>query len=406
MAETVIEIRGKRLGVRGKAAKPIKLSEIKKTSLKRLKTGLSEVDRVLGRGLVPGSVILLAGDPGIGKSTLLTQIMAKSGGLYVAGEESAEQIKIRTERLQLKTDKFLVLPETNVEAIISTIQQFNNSNNLNIVVVDSIQSMTTEDLTGTAGSIGQVRESANKFLQSAKRTKIPVFLVGHITKSGVIAGPKVLEHLVDVVLYLEGDKKYNFRILRAYKNRFGSIDEVGIFEMTQKGLIQITDPSNLFLKQKVKKAPGSVVVSVLQGLRPMLVEIQALAVPTNLVVPRRLASGIAVQRVHLLCAVLQKTSRLPLNKYDIYLNVAGGLRIDEPAVDLGICVAIASSLKNQTISQDTVFIGEVGLLGEIRDVNQLEKRVREARKLGFKQTITPEKYHSINDVIHRFLKTS
>jgi len=402
MAETVLEVRAGEQKSRRKAVKPLRLSEIKKRKLERIKTGILEFDRVLGGGIVPGSVVLLAGEPGIGKSTLITQILAKVGGLYVSGEESAEQIKIRTERLKVKEDKFLVLPETNVESIISAIQQFSH---LIMVIIDSIQTMTTEDLTGTAGSIGQVRESANKLLKIAKKTNIPIFLIGHITKSGNIAGPKVLEHLVDVVLYLEGDKKYNFRILRAHKNRFGATDEVGVFEMRDCGMSEISDPSKLFLAQRVEKVSGSAIVSVLQGNRPVLVEVQALVVPTSLVIPRRVANGVSFQRLQLLCAVLQKRCRLPLNRFDVYLNVAGGLKVDEPAADLGICVAIVSSLKNKLISKETVFIGEVGLLGEIRNVGQLEKRIKEARKLGFKKAITTEKHRSITEVIHNILKT-
>jgi len=402
MAETVLEVRAGEQKSRRKAVKPLRLSEIKKRKLERIKTGILEFDRVLGGGIVPGSVVLLAGEPGIGKSTLITQILAKVGGLYVSGEESAEQIKIRTERLKVKEDKFLVLPETNVESIISAIQQFSH---LIMVIIDSIQTMTTEDLTGTAGSIGQVRGSANKLLKIAKKTNIPIFLIGHITKSGNIAGPKVLEHLVDVVLYLEGDKKYNFRILRAHKNRFGATDEVGVFEMRDCGMSEISDPSKLFLAQRVEKVSGSAIVSVLQGNRPVLVEVQALVVPTSLVIPRRVANGVSFQRLQLLCAVLQKRCRLPLNRFDVYLNVAGGLKVDEPAADLGICVAIVSSLKNKLISKETVFIGEVGLLGEIRNVGQLEKRIKEARKLGFKKAITTEKHRSITEVIHNILKT-
>lgn len=402
MVETVLEVKSRRSEVgRRRAVKPLKLNEIKRRKLSRIKTGVGEFDRVLGGGIVPGSVILLAGDPGIGKSTLVTQIVGKVGGLYVSGEESPEQIKIRTKRLKVKEDKFLVLPETNVETITSTIEQLNNRT---IVVIDSIQTMTTEELTGTAGSIGQVRESANKLLKTAKKLQIPMFLIGHITKAGAIAGPKVLEHLVDVVLYLEGDKKYNFRILRAYKNRFGATDEVGVFEMRDFGMNEVSNPSKLFLAERVEEVAGSVVFPAMTGLRTVLVEIQALVVPTSLVVPRRVANGVSFQRLQLLCAVLQKRCRVPLGKFDVYVNVAGGLRVDEPAADLGICLSIVSSLKNRVIDRETIFIGEVGLLGEIRNVSQLEKRVKEARKLGFRKAITPEKFHSINEVINKLLK--
>lgn len=405
MAETVTSTRKTQKNKSVKVQKPLKLSEIKKTSLKRIRTGISEFDNVLGHGLVPGSVVLVAGEPGIGKSTLLTQLaLCQSGSaLYIAGEESPQQIKIRAERLRLDSDRLFILPETNIETIISTIQQFNN---LTIVIVDSIQTMTTEQLTGTAGSIGQVRESAHQLLKMAKRTQIPVLLVGHITKSGAIAGPKVLEHLVDVVLYLEGDKRQDFRILRAHKNRFGPTDEVAIFQMTNQGMEEVKNPSKIFLEEKAEPAPGSAVVSVLQGIRPILVEVQALVVPTALVVPRRIANGVNQRRLQLLAAVLQKHGRLPLHRYDIYLNLAGGLKIDEPAADLGICLAIASSFKNQIIPPETFFIGEVGLLGEIRSVSQIEKRIKEAKRLGFKQAMTPQKYRSIGEVIHKTLKTT
>jgi len=398
MVETIVSTKRKAKSEKRKVIQPLRLSEIEKKKLARIKTGISEFDRVLGGGVVPGSVVLLAGEPGIGKSTLLTQILAQLGGLYVSGEESPEQVKIRTRRLKVKEENFLILPETNVEAVISTIEQLPN---LTIVVIDSIQTMTTEELTGTAGSIGQVRESANKLLKFAKRTKTPIFLIGHITKAGAIAGPKVLEHLVDVVLYLEGDKSQQFRILRAYKNRFGATDEVGVFEMKDLGMTAIEDPSQLFLSRRAKNVPGSVIVPILAGIRPVLVEIQALVIPTSLVVPRRVASGISFQRLQLLSAVLQKRCQLPLGKFDVYLNVAGGIRVDEPAADLGICLAIVSSLKDRTVNQEAVFIGEVGLLGEIRSVGQLGKRINEAKKLGFKEAITPEKYHSLGGVIKK-----
>ncbi len=413
MAETIVSAKVKSASRRTKvkSIKPLKLSEIKKISLKRIKTGLSELDNVLGggppageAGLVPGSVVLVAGEPGIGKSTLLTQVLAKMGGpgLYVAGEESPEQIRIRTERLGLKSDDFFILPETNVETIISTLQHFNN---LNIVIIDSIQTMTTDQLTGSAGSIGQVRESAHQLLKIAKAKQVPIFLVGHITKSGAIAGPKVLEHLVDVVLYLEGDKRQDWRILRAHKNHFGPIDEVAVFQMVGQGMVEVKNPSKAFLETSAgQQAPGSAIISVLQGLRPMLVEVQALVVATPLAIPRRISSGVSQRRLQLLCAVLQKQLQLPLYRYDVYLNIAGGLAINEPAADLGICLAIASSLKNKVIPEGTFFVGEVGLLGEIRAVGQIEKRIKEAKKLGLKQAVTPAKYRTINEVINKFFR--
>jgi DNA repair protein RadA/Sms len=403
MVEMVVSAKKLQNSKTPKLQKPLRLSQIKKRKMGRIKTGVGEFDRVLGGGIIPGSVVLLAGDPGIGKSTLLTQILAKLGGLYVSGEESPEQVKLRAKRLKIKESQFLILSETNTEAVSSAIEQ---TKKIKMVVTDSIQTMTTNQLTGTAGSIGQVRESANKLLKIAKKLNIPLFLIGHITKSGAIAGPKVLEHLVDVVLYLEGDKKHDFRILRAYKNRFGATDEVGIFEMSDKGMTEVSNPSKLFLLERVEEVAGSVVVPVLAGIRPVLVEIQALVVPTSLVVPRRIANGVSFHRLQLLCAVLQKRCGLPLEKFDVYLNVAGGLKVDEPAADLGICLAVAASLKNRVVAKDTVFIGEVGLLGEIRKVSQLEKRVKEAKKLGFNNAITPERHRFVNEVIHKILKTS
>jgi len=416
MVETVLGKEEKGKGREKRLVKPLKLADITKRKSTRIKTKIGEFDRVLGGGIVPGSVVLLAGEPGIGKSTLLTQVIAQLGGLYISGEESPQQIKIRTKRLKVKEDKFFILPETNVEVVGQIIENTaawltkksrttkHSELSLPMVIVDSIQTMTTDDLTGVAGSIGQVRECSHKLLRIAKKTNIPIFIIGHITKSRAIAGPKVLEHLVDVVLSLEGDKNHQFRILRAYKNRFGPTDEVGVFEMRNLGMIAVNNPSRLFLSQRVKNVPGSVVVPVLAGLRPVLVEVQALVVASNLAAPRRVANGLSSSRLQLLCAVLQKRCRLPLGRYDVYLNIVGGLKVNEPAIDLGVCLAIVSSFKNKLINQRTVFIGEVGLLGEIRAVDQMEKRIKEAKKLGFAKTITPQDYHSVSQVIEQVIE--
>jgi len=407
MVETQEEfkVQSSKFKVARAVAKPQKLSEIKFSKKPRLSSGISELDRVLGGGIVPGSVILLAGEPGIGKSTLLLELGAKIGGLYVSGEESLSQVKLRAERLGIKTDELLFLAETNVDIITSTIEQLNNqamkqSNNEAIkhlaVIIDSIQTLYTEDLMGTPGSVGQVRECANRLLKIAKSKDIPLFLIGHITKEGVIAGPKVLEHLVDTVLYLEGEKFGTARLLRATKNRFGPTDEVGVFQMTDKGMESVNNPSALFLASKAGKTPGSVVVATLEGTRPLLVEIQALVVSSQLAVPRRVSQGIDYNRLQMIIAVLTKILRLPLGGFDIYVNVTGGLKIEEPAADLGVALAIYSSFKNFALPPKTAVWGELGLLGEIREVGGSRQREKEARRLGFTNIISPQNYPSIS----------
>ena len=366
----------------------IKFSEIKSREMEREKTGIGELDRVLGGGLVPGSVVLLAGEPGIGKSTLLTQLALTEGSdpsvLYVCGEESPEQIKLRINRLNVSEVNLSFLATTDVDEVISQAEK------PSLMIVDSIQTMATTDLSGMAGSVGQVRESAFRLLNFAKETGTVVFLVGHVTKEGAIAGPKVLEHLVDTVLYLEGDKNHIFRILRCQKNRFGPVDEVGVFTLTAGGLIEVTNPSDVFLEERQKNVPGSCVAVVIEGTRPMLVEIQALVIPSQLAVSRRVGSGIDQRRLQLLVAVLSKRLRLPLGTNDVYVNVAGGLNLNEPAADLGICLAIVSSFKNVSVPAKTAVFGEVGLLGEVRRVSWAEKRVKEARKLGYSHIISSE----------------
>jgi DNA repair protein RadA/Sms len=386
------------IGKKGKAGKIFNLKQIKTKAYKRDKTKILELDRVLGGGIVPGSVVLVAGEPGIGKSTLLTQLAVKNSNnndkndksiLYVCGEESPHQIKRRIERISKKTktktnENLLFLAETSIEDIISTIKEIKKP--LKLIIVDSIQTLWTERLTGAAGSVGQVRECSNILLNISKKTNIPIFLIGHVTKQGAIAGPKVLEHIVDTVLYLEGDKQHDFRILRTSKNRFGPTDEVGIFQMTDKGMKSVLNPADIFLQEDGEKnpKPGSAIVCSMQGIRPMLVEIQALVVNTQLAIPRRVASGINQKKLQVLVAVLQKKLGLPLHQYDIFVNVAGGLKLREPAIDLGICMAVASSLKNKPLLKNSVCIGEVGLLGEIRKVSFMDKRIKEAKKMGYK----------------------
>ena len=391
------------------AAKPLSLSEIKTPKKSRVFSGIGELDRVLGGGIVPGSVVLLAGEPGIGKSTLLLQLahsinlkfkILNFKLLYVSGEESLPQIKLRAERLGIKSDNLLFLAETDVDVIASTIEQLNNETIKQlIVIVDSIQTLYTEDLMGTPGSVGQVRECANRLLKIAKSKDIPLFLIGHITKEGVIAGPKVLEHVVDTVLYLEGEKFGTARLLRATKNRFGPTDEVGVFQMTDKGMEEVANPSALFLAQKAGKTPGSVVVATLEGTRPLLVEIQALVVSSQLAVPRRVSQGIDYNRLQMIIAVLTKILRLPLGGFDIYVNVTGGLKIEEPAADLGVALAIYSSFKNLSLPPKTVCFGELGLLGEVREVGGAHQREKEARRLGFTNIISPKNYSSISQVV-------
>jgi len=386
---------------RGKKLEAIKLSAVKAGFNRRVSTKIGELDRVLGGGIVTGSVILLSGDPGIGKSTLLLQVAEKVSGevLYISGEESPEQVRIRAKRLNLSLDSLNFLTETNIENLLETLAD----KDFSLVIVDSIQTMWTQNLTGTPGSVGQVRESAGRLLSWAKSSGTPLFLVGHVTKEGAIAGPMVLAHLVDTVLFLEGERFSTLRLLRSFKNRFGPTDEVGVFEMTKKGMEEVTNPSRLFLKKRVKRVPGSVVVVTMEGTRPVLAEIQALVAPTQLAIPRRIGQGIDYRRLQMLSAVLARRLGLPLATFDIYVNVAGGLRISEPAADLGIALAIISSLKNTPLSPKLACFGEIGLLGELRTVSQADKRRKEARRLGFTTIVSPENFFSINSVVKKNL---
>ncbi len=395
--------KGKNVTRTPRLSKITPLSNIRTRVLKRVSTGISEVDQVLGKetelgkngGFVPGSLVLLAGDPGIGKSTLTLQILSHIGGLYVSGEESVDQLKLRAERLKVKTDKISILSETNIEAILSSAEEIKNE--INLLIVDSIQTIWSQDLTGVPGSIGQVRECTLKLLDFAKKTNIPVLLIGHVTKEGTIAGPKILEHIVDTVLYLEGDRFQILRLLRTQKNRFGPIDEVGVFSMEDKGMREVANPSEIFLGDG-KKGAGSVVIVTLEGSRPMLVEVQALTVPSYIPVPKRVGNGINNNRLQMLVAILQKHLNMPLYKFDIFINVASGIKVFEPAADLGICLAIISSMKNKTLSSKSAAIGEVGLLGEIRQVIGHERRIKEARRLGFTGIISAKTYNHISRI--------
>lgn len=380
--------------LRGPRTEIVDLSKLQKTNYKRLDTKFEEFNRVLGGGVVLGSLVLVSGDPGIGKSTLLTQLALNvSNSLYVAGEESAQQIKLRVDRIKTQAS-FSVLNEVDVDLIIEAIRHARPR----LVIVDSIQTLETQDLESVAGSVGQVRESTHRLQRLAKDLHIPIFLVGHVTKEGNIAGPKTLEHVVDVVLSLEGDTSSMFRILRSNKNRFGPTDEVGVFEMEDKGMIEVKNPSKIFLDQKVD-APGSAVVAILTGMRPLLVEIQALVTKTSLPSPRRTGSGVDNNRLQLLVAVLQKRLGLILYDQDVFVNVTGGLKVFEPAADLAICMSIISSFKDKNLDGKSVFVGEVGLLGEIRMVREMEKRVKEAKKLGFLKVISPANAKNLSQAV-------
>lgn len=372
------------------SARPVsKLSQIKTSEEVRYKTGLSELDRVLGGGLVKGSLVLVGGDPGIGKSTLLLQIcqnLAKSKSiLYVSGEESERQIKLRADRLGVTTENLYLISETDVASVIECINQVKPD----IVIIDSIQTMNHEDIPSASGSVPQVREATNAFMRLAKQEEISMFIVGHVTKDGALAGPRVLEHMVDSVLYFEGDKQSSFRILRAVKNRFGSTNEIGVFEMANQGLIEVENPSAMLLEGRNSDNSGSGIVCTMEGSRGVLAEIQALVTPTGFGNPRRMSAGIDFNRTVLMIAVLEKRAKVNLSSSDVYINVTGGLKIDETAADLGICVAIATGKKDICVPPDMVFIGEVGLGGELRAVSQLEKRLSEAAKLGFMRAICP-----------------
>lgn len=372
-------------------SEPVPIDSIKLDDEYRLLTGIKEFDRVLGGGLVPGTLVLIGGTPGIGKSTLMLQALhglANLGHkvLYVSGEESIRQISMRSKRLSTVSRDLLVVSEIDIESI----QKMIESTRPDVLVIDSIQTMFNADLTSAPGSVSQVRESAIKLMFMAKNASVPIFLVGHVTKDGAIAGPRLLEHMVDTVLYFEGDRNHVFRILRAVKNRFGSTNEIGVFEMNEMGLVEVVNPSAVFLSERPVKTPGSVVTASMEGTRPILVELQALAGSTNFGTPRRTVLGIDQNRVALLVAVMEKKLGMNLMGNDIFMNVAGGVKVDEPAIDMGIVSAIASSFLDKPVSDATLVLGEVGLTGEVRAVSHIETRVNETKKMGFSRCLVPE----------------
>ncbi|WP_163971919.1 DNA repair protein RadA [Oceanobacillus halotolerans] len=375
-----------------RVTKPEKITEVESQKEPRMTTKMKEFNRVLGGGVVPGSLVLIGGDPGIGKSTLLLQISSQLADknlsvLYISGEESTRQTKLRADRLGVQSDSLYVLAETNLLDIVTQIEQIKPS----FVVIDSIQTIFREEITSAPGSVSQVRECTSELMRVAKSNGIPIFIVGHVTKEGAIAGPRMLEHMVDAVLYFEGERHHTYRILRGVKNRFGSTNEMGIFEMKEEGLREVLNPSEIFLEERPHGAAGSTVVASMEGTRPVLVEIQALISPTSFGNPRRMATGIDTNRVPLLMAVLEKRAGLMLQNQDAYIKVAGGVKLDEPAIDLAIAVSITSSFRDQPTKPDDIIIGEVGLTGEIRRVSRIEQRVQEAAKLGFNRVICPEK---------------
>lgn len=369
---------------------PVSLADVEREDVPRIKTGIDEFDRVLGGGLVPGSLVLLGGDPGIGKSTLMMQMALQLRDqivLYVTGEESVRQIKLRAERLNSpKAPNILLLAETNLDLILDVLER----DIPDLLIVDSIQTMYRPGLESAPGSVSQMRESTALLLRLAKTRNVPIFVVGHVTKEGIIAGPKVIEHMVDTVLQFEGEAHYSYRILRALKNRFGSTNEIGIFEMQEEGLREVKNASEVFLSQRHYGSSGSTVVASIEGSRPILVEVQALVTSTSYGLPQRNSTGFDYRRLALLLAVLEKRVGLHLGQSDVFVNIAGGIKIDEPAVDMGIAVSIASSLRDIPVDSTSVAVGEIGLGGEIRTVGQIEKRVQEAAKLGFKRIIIPQ----------------
>ena len=380
-----------RNGAAAHIQEPKSLSEVKTDEDERMLTGIREFDRVLGGGMVVGSLVLVGGDPGIGKSTLLLQMCREMSAkqhkiLYVSGEESLRQIKMRAERLGVFSDSLRLLSETNLESIENAIEVMKPG----IVVIDSIQTMYREDIAASPGSVSQVRETTGTLLRIAKGMGITVFIVGHVTKEGVVAGPRVLEHMVDTVLYFEGENNAAYRILRSVKNRFGSTNEIGVFEMRGDGLREVPNPSEFMLQGKPEGEPGSVVAASLEGTRPILIEVQALICQTNFNMPRRTAAGTDYNRVNLLMAVLEKRAGIMLAGCDAYINVAGGMRVNEPALDLGIVLAILSSYRNRPVDSGTIVFGEVGLTGEVRAVNMAESRVAEAARMGYTACILPE----------------
>lgn len=385
--EEVVETSSRKANISKSKFSYSKIVDVTANEEDRVKTGIIEFDRVLGGGIMPGSVILLGGDPGIGKSTIAMQAAAniKEKVLYVTGEESEKQIKLRSTRLKVKSESFFIQAETELSNILGAIKEINPS----VVIVDSIQTTYRSELENSPGTITQIRECAALLMEEAKKNHYSVIIIGHVTKEGMIAGPKILEHMVDTVLQFEGEANHSFRILRAQKNRFGSTNEIGVFEMFEDGLREVTNPSELFLSEREKQTPGSVVTSSIEGSRPILLEVQALVTPSNFGYPQRVSNGFDQKRLSILLAVLEKRANVRVSAHNVFVNVAGGIRVIEPAADLAVCVSIASSFLEKVIDNQTILIGEVGLGGEIRSVGHIDKRIAEAKKLGFKTAIIP-----------------
>jgi len=384
--EEITEVK-KKNDIPSKNLSAYKLNEISSVDEERIKTNIGEFDRILGGGFITGSVILLGGDPGIGKSTLAMQVASsiRKTVLYVTGEESSQQIKLRSRRLNIKNDDLFIMAETDLHAILKTVKKINPA----LVIFDSIQTMNRSDFENSAGTITQIRECTSLIMEEAKKTPFTALIIGHVTKEGVIAGPKLLEHIVDTVINFEGESGSTYRILRTQKNRFGSTNEIGIFEMMSTGLAEVKNPSIIFLSSRDINNPGSAVTASIEGTRPILLEVQALVTPSHYGNPQRITTGFDNRRLSILLAVLEKRASLRLSSSNVFLNLAGGLRVDEPAIDLAVCCSVASSLVDKPINHKTVLIGEVGLGGEIRDVSNIEKRINESEKLGFETIIIP-----------------
>ncbi|HEL1706519.1 TPA: DNA repair protein RadA [Streptococcus suis] len=386
----VAEVKNERVSLTGEKIRPMKLDEVSSIQVARTKTNMEEFNRVLGGGVVPGSLVLIGGDPGIGKSTLLLQVSTQLSTigtvLYVSGEESAQQIKLRAERLGDIDSEFYLYAETNMQSIRTEIEKIKPD----FLIIDSIQTIMSPDISSVQGSVSQVREVTNELMQIAKTNNIATFIVGHMTKEGTLAGPRTLEHMVDTVLYFEGERQHTFRILRAVKNRFGSTNEIGIFEMQSQGLVEVLNPSEVFLEERLDGATGSAIVVTMEGTRPILAEVQALVTPTMFGNAKRTTTGLDFNRASLIMAVLEKRAGLLLQNQDAYLKSAGGVKLDEPAIDLAVAVALASSYKDKPTNPQECFIGEIGLTGEIRRVNRIEQRINEAAKLGFTKVYAPK----------------
>ncbi|QQG47508.1 MAG: DNA repair protein RadA [Candidatus Woesebacteria bacterium] len=406
MVETVLESDGSGTSAKGgKKVEPILLSSVNSKKLNRVSTKISELDRVLGGGLVLGQVILLSGEPGIGKSTILLQVCDNLDNcLYASSEESVNQIKIRADRLKVKNKSISIIEESDIDSILSTVTNSSGNKKTSALVIDSIQTVSTSDLSGMAGSVGQVRESTYRIVRMAKKTGIPTFIVGHVTKEGNVAGPATLAHLVDTVLWFEGDKNLATRMIRAYKNRYGATDEVGIFEMKENGLESVANLSDMFLDKESKRVSGTCGSVLMEGTRPIIVEIQSLIVPTKLMYPRRVVQGIEARRIDVILAVLERRCGIPIQNFDVFVNVVGGINIREPGADLAIALCIASSYFDKAIPSGFVCFGEVGLLGEIRGVFSEAKRVKEAKRLGYKMIASPKSFSYVSEIIKRFLR--